>query len=278
MLPISRIPVATILSIITLQYASAVVVNFSAGENYVGGNIETQTAAGNPWDVVNGSATTFVVNPPGLTLSPSSTGQAIYQTGQDYGLGAITTYVDFSFTQNSLSSTTDTNRSVIGVQYLTNPSSTNLNSMVALFGRTDAVATPYRIALGGATAASFAETNIGINVANSDFTSDTLRLSMTITRTGTTDTWTRTMTLTNLTTSTAVASITSGGAITFTTTPASGAYTDASLYASIQDYAIAATQLDALSVSSFGIIQVPEPGILTVSAVGLLGLLRRRRR
>jgi hypothetical protein len=273
---------ATVLACLAIatSEASAVVINFTAGEGYVAGNIEAQPGAGNPWDVVNGAITTPVsVNPPGLSLSLTSTnntntttGQPVYQTGQNYQLGAITTYIDFSFTQTSAAVTGETSN-VVGLQYLTGPSSGNLTSMVALFGRTITTATPYRIAL-ATTVSSFTEANLGINVAESDFVSDQLRLSMTITRLDTTDQWTRSLTLVNLSTSTTVASVASNS---FTTSANPAVWTDTALHPSFHNYADTGTLLTALNVTAFGLEQVPEPitAALLLPAIPLL--LRRRR-
>ncbi|RYD36885.1 MAG: PEP-CTERM sorting domain-containing protein [Verrucomicrobiaceae bacterium] len=260
--------------------AYSAVVDFTAGENYIAGSLDKDTPGqSQAWDFTSSTnSNRFIVNPPGLTLTNANSGQAVYQTPQDYGQGSITTYIDFAFSQTAGSATTAANVNVVGVQYLQNPTSDNLNSMVAVFGRSSVSATPYRLTMGGVTAVSFDETNLGINFAGNDLTSDPLRLSVTITRLATMDMWTRTTTLTNLTTSATVAQIVSGGFTSFSTSSVPSVWTDSTLYASMQNYAAAATQLDALSIRSFGVIQVPEPGVLTSLGAGALLLLKRRRR
>ncbi len=245
--------------------ASAAVINFTTAEGYSTGTLEQ---AGHPWDVVNGTTASFTVNNPGLSLGPTNAGQAIYQNGFDFtAAGSVVTSVDFSFTQTTTA--VDANRSVIGMQYLANPASGNFSTTAGLFGRT--LTGGFRLALGGATTAAIAESAVGIT-AGSDLVSDFLRLTLTLTRSATADTWTRTLSLTNLTTSTVVATT---GPTIFTD---AALYADTSLYNSIQNFSAANTNLSALNVQAYTFTAVPEPASSALLAGSALLLLKRRRR
>lgn len=263
---------AALLSAPDALAAVNITTTFSSAEGYIAGGIDDDDNSGNQsddWQRVNSATSnSFIVGPPGVTVNEIASGsaQAVYQTAIDFSQGAVTTSVDFVFSRNGAIPTI--NQTVIGMAYLNNGTAGNYSNFSSLFGLT---ASGYRIAWSASSDTAITDAELGLDLGASDFTSDSLRLSMTVTRLGA-DTFSRALSLTNLNTNTVIASF----------APAS--FTDATVYADNTVYSSFhssfnnnATEVEGLSISQFGIVQVPEPGSLLLVCAGSLLSFRRRR-
>lgn len=251
-----------------------VATTFSSTEGYISGSIDKDDNPGQSlsWERVNAAtATSFVVGPPGIVVNPiaANTAQAVYQAGLNLSEGAVTTYVDFTFSQSATAVTS--NQTVIGMAFLDNATSGNRTGFSGIFGLTT---DGYRLSW-GTTVSNITAAQLGIDLGASDFQSIPLRMSMTLTRTGTADTFTRVASLINLTNGSTITVTAAGAGPSFTDATA---YADTSLYSSIQTSYTTATQITGLTIQGFGITQVPEPGAVALSLTGGLLLFGRRRR
>ncbi len=231
-------------------------VEFTLAEGYLNGSLSNQPASTPQWKTV-GSGLSYYVDSSGdgqlmVLTNQTATQYAIWQTPVDFTQTASNTAsIDFSFEQ----SPTSANAILAALTYFSNTISGNTN-VRAFFAR-NAATDQYRIGFyqnNGTPATSsswnIAGTNLGLNSASNDNTSDKLRLSFALTRGATASDWTAVVTLTNLTTSTTAGTLSIPA---FTTSAAF--FTDTSLYPTISSEAI-----QNGSLANFNIVTYAPPG------------------
>jgi hypothetical protein len=268
--------VAGVVSLLMVQMAPAVLVEFTTGEGYTSGSLNGQPSGNSSWATSSGNAS-FTVNPAGggsvaVDTAASNSNTAVYQSPIDFTTGvAYTSSVEFSFTQSVVN--TGTSTVLFSNAYSSNPSSTTLGSSAISLGRVTGV-DGYRFATFASASVNIAGTALGINSAGSDTTSDIIRMTLTLQQGATATTWIGTATLYNVTTSTVLATRTSNAV------DLSGVFTDTSLYGTMAVGGTASTSgasnLTVLAYSSP--VAVPEPATWALLIGGALFLVLRRAR
>lgn len=265
--------VAGMVSLLMMQMASAVVIDFTSAEGYASGSLNGQPSGNSSWTTTSGN-TSFTVDPSGagsVQLSTAvNTGIAVYQTPVDFTTGvAYTSYIDFSFTQTTVDAGGST--TFLNNLYLANSSSVTVGVSTAGFGRTSGT-DAYRLAFASG-AVAIDGLSLGINSGAGDTTSDVIRMVLTIQKGATAATWIGTETIYNVTTGTTVATRTSN--LNF------GAdATDTSLYNSIGIGGSTITSgISGLTVLAYSSpAAVPEPATWALLIGGALFLVLRRAR
>jgi hypothetical protein len=151
--------------------------------------------------------------------------------------------------------------------YLSDFASGNISGFSGAFQLTT---TGYQISW-GTTSTSITAAQLGINTAASDFQSSPLRMSMTLTRTGTGDTFTRTASLFDMTNGSL---ITSTSPQSFTS---SATYSDSAIYTSMTSGYTTVSEITGVAIQRFTIDQIPEPSSLGLGIFSGLLLLKRSR-
>jgi len=266
--------IAGMVSLLMVQMASAVVIEFTEAEGYASGSLNNQPAGQAAWLTSSGNAY-FTVDPSGAGSVQVSTAVnsviAAYQSPVDFTTGiAYTSYIDFSFMQTVADVGAST--TLLNSLYLANPTTVSVGVSTAGFGRTSGT-DAYRLAFASG-AVAIDGLSLGINSGAGDTTSDVIRMVLTIQKGATPATWIGTETIYNVTTGTTVATRTMSN-LNFDTYA-----TDTSLYSAIGIGGSATTSgVSGLTVLAYGgPVAVPEPATWALLIGGGLFLALRRTR
>jgi len=230
---------------------SATEVHFIAAEGYAAGALGGQPSSGPAWALVSGT-NSFTVNPSlGLSVNPAQTATqyAVWQTPvNSTATPALTSYVDFDFTQSAATAGTTV---ITSLTYLYNATSGAAN-IRAFFARGSG-ADGYRIGFyqnngspGTSLTLNVAGTALGINSGAGGNDSNPLRLAFTLNRGASASAWTGTVTLTNMASGTVVGTIT----IPAFTTSATF-YADTALYPAISSEVLQSAALSAFTITTY---------------------------
>lgn len=270
--------VAGMVSLLMVQMASAVVVEFTTAEGYTSGTLNNKPTGQVMWLTSSGNSS-FTVNPSGegsVQLSTSASGGvAVYQNPIDFTTGiAYTSYIDFSFTQSvaDIPSGPSSSTTMLNNLYLTNTNGGTVSASQGGFGRT-AGTDAYRLAFAGG-AFSIDGLSLGINSGAGDTTSDVIRMVLTIQQGATASSWIGTETIFNVTTGMTLATR-SVSNLNF-----GAAASDTSLYNGIGiGGEMPASGVSALTVLAYSSpAAVPEPATWALLIGGALFLVLRRAR
>lgn len=239
-------------------------VQFTAAAGYAPGNLNGQPASSPKWVVVSGSAAYTI--PPGagqVNFGASQTASqfAVWQVPVDFSATPTLTHsVDFAFTQSAGSGSAN---NILGLTYFGNTNTANYN-VRAYFGRvagTDSFRLGFYSAGSPGTNVNQTVTgvNLGLNSLGGDNTSDTLRLTYTLTKGATS--WVATVDLTNVATGALIGHLVSTAFV-----PASSFGNDTSVYP-----ALSTETIQSAAISSLKVLGADLPGAGPASpAAGLV--------
>lgn len=252
--------------------AQAVLVDFTSTEGYVNGALHNQPGTTGTWRTSSGGNAAFTVNTAdgGSVALSTSTNAAFsgYFQPVSFTLGtAITTSMDFQFSQNPLSTGLATN--AFGLTFATGQATVGIIQTATYFGRqagTDA----YRISAFNQVTANVSGASLGISSGASDYLSDVIRLTLTLTVTSA-NTMSGVVTLYNVTNGVTLATVSS---TTISYTPPANMYGAIRLGDNMVNSGLSSASV--LSYNSATV--VPEPGTVALAGLGLGAVLLMARR
>jgi len=254
---------------LTAASAHAVVIDFTSGEGYTNGSLNLQTNNSGTWKTSSSNASFQVNTASGGSVSvDTSVINAVagyfepinFSTG-----GAITTSMDFQFTQGTATVTSAT--TAFGLAYTTIQGSGTNNTAFAAIGRQNGTDFYRMTAFGNAT--NITGATLGINSAGSDSLSDVIRMTLTMSYTA--GSWSGVATLLNVNTGITVATITRNGF-------AISSFGPDSLYSAMRvGPEMTTSGLSSLSALNYS-TPIPEPGTFVLAGLGLGAVLLFRRR
>jgi len=269
--------VAGMVSLLMVQMASAVVVEFTTAEGYTSGSLNNKPTGQAMWLTSSGN-TSYTVIPTGagsvLVDTAASSATAVYQTPIDFTTGvAYTSSVEFSFTQAVAK--TEENTTLFSNAYSINPAQGTITNSAISIGRVTDIVDGYRFATFGSASVNIAGTALGINSVGLDTTSDVIRMTLTLQQGATAAAWIGIATLYNVTTSTVLATRTVS-----TLNLGGSVFTDTTLYGTMAlGGNSAASGVTDLTVFAYGSpVAVPEPATWALLIGGALFLVLRRAR
>lgn len=264
-------------SLLMVQMASAVVVEFTTAEGYTSGSLNNKPTGQAMWLTSSGN-TSYTVIPTGagsvLVDTAASSATAVYQTPIDFTTGvAYTSSVEFSFTQAVAK--TEENTTLFSNAYSINPAQGTITNSAISIGRVTDIVDGYRFATFGSASVNIAGTALGINSVGLDTTSDVIRMTLTLQQGATAAAWIGIATLYNVTTSTVLATRTVS-----TLNLGGSVFTDTTLYGTMAlGGNSAASGVTDLTVFAYGSpVAVPEPATWALLIGGALFLVLRRAR
>lgn len=261
--PILTLTVASLLpAVLQADYSTS----FTSGEGYSNGPLSNNAN----W---NQALETGIFN------VDATAGQVdVGTTGAGFGSLAILATSTYDFTQVGSTFTasidfqfTDTNATIGGTNtfmqmgYLTGPTSGSVGQ-TGIGIRRNASPGSYQLVRFASSTASVSASGIGIDIGSSDFVSDVLRFSYTLTAGETASTWSATYSLFNVDTSTTVSSA------TLTVNVTSTAADDDSMYASMSTGANNGNGITGITVYDYSSssVPVPEPSTYALAFGGLI--------
>lgn len=257
------------LAFLTAASAHAVVIEFTSGEGYTNGSLNLQTNNSGNWRTSSSNAFFQVDTASGGSVSVDTGVNSVvagyfepinFSTG-----GAITTTMDFQFTQGTATVGSATN--AFGLAYTTIQGSGTNNTASASIGRQNGTDFYRMTAFGNTT--NITGTTLGINSAGGDSFSDVIRMSLTMSYSA--GTWSGVATLLNVNTGITVATITRNG---FTIS----SFGPDSLYSAMRNGdGMVNSGLSSLSALNYS-TPIPEPGTYVLFGLGLGAVLLFRRR